>query len=54
MTNKVIIGIALLFTVAGLFNTVNRTMVIGLFFLLGGYVFLEMYIVYTRKGGLTI
>jgi hypothetical protein len=36
--NKVIIGIALLFTVAGLFNTVNRTMVIALILFLTGYV----------------
>lgn len=43
--NKAIISIALLFTIAGLLNTVNRTMVIALIFLLGGYVFGEKHMV---------
>lgn len=39
--NKAIMSIALLFTLAGLFNTLNRTMVIGLILFLGGYIFFE-------------
>lgn len=42
--NKAMMSIALLFTLAGLFNTLNRTMVIGLFLFLGGYVIFEKHV----------
>lgn len=47
--NKAIMSIALFLTFVGLVNTVNRTMIIGLVFLLVGYSFLEKHIILSIK-----